>query len=118
MASRSLMLLACAVLFAGCGQVADLKPEPGEPMPVKPLMARTTPTPNDLLAIPTYAKPGRVDELMRRSEPRAQDPFNLPPPTGAAAPSLPAGSESAPDPHNDTVPAPGMPVTEPDPAGD
>ena len=70
----------------------DLKPAAGQPLPVKPLMARTTPTPNDLLRIPAYAKPDRVDELMKRSEPRAQDPFNLPPPTGGAAPSLPPNS--------------------------
>jgi hypothetical protein len=105
-------------MLAGCGHVAGLKPAPGDPLPVKPMMARTTPTPEELLAIPTYAKPGRVDELMRRSEPRAQDPFNLPPATGGPAPSLPAGSESMPDEHNDTVPAPGMPVTEPHPSGD
>src|SRR6476660_8183595 len=86
-----------AVLVAGgCGRQVDLKPAPGQPLPVKPLMARTTPTPNELLQIPTWAKPDRVDELMKRSEPRKQDPFDLPPPTGGAAPSLPPGSETQP----------------------
>ena len=32
----------------------------------------------------------RVDELVKRSQPRPQDPFDLPPPTGGAAPGLPA----------------------------
>jgi len=91
-----LTLLAAAVLLAGCGRQVDLKPAPGQPLPVKPLMARTTPTPNELLEIPTWAKPDRVDELMKRSEPRKQDPFDLPPPTGGAAPSLPPGSETQP----------------------
>ncbi|HEY7006938.1 MAG TPA: hypothetical protein VH392_10725 [Sphingomicrobium sp.] len=105
-----------ALLAAGCGRVVDLKPAAGQPLPVKPLMARTTPTPNQLLTIPTYAKPDRVDELVKRSEPRAQDPFNLPPPTGGAAPSLPSASEIAPsEPDNGTEPAPGMPVTPPPP---
>jgi hypothetical protein len=89
-----LTLLATAVMLAACGRQVDLKPAPGQPLPVKPLMARTTPTPNELLEIPTWAKPDRVDELMKRSEPRKQDPFNLPPPTGGAAPSLPPGSDT------------------------
>lgn len=106
------IILVSSVLLAGCGKVADLKPAPGQSLPVKPLMARTTPTPADLLTIPTYAKPSRVDELMKRSEPRPQDPFNLPPPTGGSAPSLPPGSENAPNPqHPGTQPAPGMPTT-------
>ncbi|HVU30105.1 MAG TPA: hypothetical protein VHE36_06875 [Sphingomicrobium sp.] len=109
------------VLLAGCGRQVDLKPAPGQPLPVKPLMARTTPSPNDLLRIPAYAKPDRVDELVKRSEPRPEDPFNLPPPTGGAAPSLPPNSESLPPPSapGDSVqPAPGMPVTPPPSPGD
>ncbi len=89
-------IVAAVVLLGGCGRQVDLKPAPGQPLPVKPLMARTTPTPNELLEIPTWAKPDRVDELMKRSEPRKQDPFDLPPPTGGAAPSLPPGSETQP----------------------
>jgi len=109
------IMAACgAVLLAGCGHVADLKPATGQSLPVKPMMARTTPTPNELLTIPTYAKPSRVDELMKRSEPRPQDPFNLPPPTGGSAPSLPPGSENAPSQQQPgTQPAPGMPTTTP-----
>ena len=104
------------LLLAGCGRVAELKPAKGEALPVKPLMARTTPTPAELLTIPTYAKPDRVDELMKRSQPRPLDPFDLPPPTGGSAPSLPPGSEMGPSPvkpQNGTQPAPGMPVTPP-----
>ena len=101
---KRLSVLAAVMLLCSCGRQVDLKPAAGEPLPVKPLMARTTPTPNDLLAIPTYAKPDRVDELMKRSEPRKQDPFDLPPPTGGAAPSLPPGSETQPA-TNDTAPS-------------
>jgi hypothetical protein len=94
---KSLRLVILASLALGsCGRVADLKPAPGHSLPVKPLMARTTPTPNELLTIPTYAKPDRVDELMRRSEPRPPDPFDLPPGTGGAAPSLPPGQGTVP----------------------
>jgi hypothetical protein len=91
------VMVASAVLLLGsCGHVADLKPASGQPLPLKPMMARAALTPNELLAIPTYAKPSRVDELMKRSEPRPQDPFNLPPPTGGSAPSLPPGNETEP----------------------
>jgi hypothetical protein len=87
-----LILLATALALAACGRVADLKPEAGHPPPAKPMMARTTPTVNELLTPPTYARPDRVDELVKRSQPRAADPFDLPPPSGGDAPSLPAGS--------------------------
>ncbi len=101
-------------LLAGCGHVADLKPAPGQSLPVKPLMARATPTPQELLTIPPYAKPDRVDELMKRSEPRPLDPFDLPPPTGGSAPSLPPGPDTAPSQQKPgTQPAPGMPVPQP-----
>jgi hypothetical protein len=101
--SRVLLVLG-ALLLAGCGRVSELKPEAGQKLPVKPLLARTTPTANDLLTPPTYARPDRVDELMKRSEARKPDPFDLPPPTGGAAPALPAGTDPLPKP-DDTGPA-------------
>ncbi|MEP6982286.1 MAG: hypothetical protein ABI853_01410 [Sphingomicrobium sp.] len=97
---RSRLLLLAAVLgVAGCGRVAEPQPAPGHAPPAKPLMARTTPTVHDLLTPPTYARPDRVDELVKRSQPRSADPFDLPPPSGGEAPSLPAGSNPS------TVPA-------------
>jgi hypothetical protein len=82
--------------LASCGRVADLKPAAGRSLPVKPLMARATPTAEQLLTTPTYARPDRVDELIKKSQPRAADPFDLPPPTGGAAPALPAGTDPQP----------------------
>jgi hypothetical protein len=96
--------VAAIALLAGCGRVADLKPAPGQPLPVKPLMARTTPTPEQLLTPPPNAHPERVDELVKKSAPRAQDPFALPPPSGGAAPALPAGADPQPV-SNETGPA-------------
>jgi len=90
--------------LAGCGRVADLRPARGEALPVKPAMARTPPTAADLLDAPTYARPQRVDELMTKSTPREADPFSLPPPSGGAAPDVPAGSDPQPV-TNDTGPA-------------
>ena len=68
--------------------MTDLEPPKGQALPVKPLMARATPTPEQLLTPPTYANPDRIDELMKKSTPRQSDPFDLPPPTGQA-PTLP-----------------------------
>ena len=102
-ASRTLAI-ALLALLGGCGNIAELQPAPGEPLPVKPLMARATPTPDELLTVPPYARPNRVDELVRRSQPRQADPFDLPPPTGSAAPALPAGTDPEPI-SNETGPA-------------
>ena len=87
-----LLLFAVVLCGAGCGRVADLQPAPGHSLPVKPAMARTTPTVGQLLTPPTYARPDRVDELVKKSQPRANDPFDLPPASGGDAPSLPAGT--------------------------
>jgi hypothetical protein len=102
------MLVRCAalaslVLLAGCGSVADLEPAKGQALPVKPLMARTTPDAEQLLTPPPYARPDRVDELVKKSEPRKPDPFDLPPPIGGAAPPAPAGTDPEPE-EEDTGP--------------
>ena len=93
--SRSLLIIA-VLGVAGCGRVSELRPEAVKSLPVKPLLARATPTADQLLTPPTNARPDRVDELMKRSEARKADPFDLPPPTGGAAPALPAGTDLTP----------------------
>ena len=95
---------ALLLALAGCGRVGDLKPPPGAALPVRPAMARATPTADDLLTPPPYARPDRIDELMKRSEPRRPDPFDLPPPTGGKAPAMPAASDPEPV-SNETGPA-------------
>ena len=96
MATRLLSLVLIATL-AGCGRVGDLEPAPGKSLPVKPLMARTTPDAEDLLTPPPYARPDRVDELVKKSEPREADPFDLAPAVGGAAPPAPAGTDPEPE---------------------
>jgi hypothetical protein len=92
---RAALIVAVAVL-TGCGKTTDLEPAPSQHLPIKPLMARTTPTPKELLTPPAYAAPERVDELMKKSQPRESDEFDLPPPSGGAAPALPVGSDPVP----------------------
>jgi hypothetical protein len=107
MSRRWILGFGSIALLAGCGRVADLQPRAGHPMPVKPMMARAAPTVQQLLTPPTYAHPDRVDELVKRSQPRAADPFDLPPPTGGAAPAQPAGTAPGPVTTNETSVTPG-----------
>ena len=91
--ARILLLAAGCVIAAACGQQTELKPAPGQPLPVKPLLAKTTPTAEQLLTPPVNARPERIDELIKRSEPRRPDRFDLPPPDGGLAPVLPETEE-------------------------
>jgi hypothetical protein len=93
--SRFLLLCAGPLALAACGKIAPLQPAPGQALPVKPLLAKTTPTSEQLLTPPTNARPERVDELIRRSQPRVPDRFDLPPADGGGAPTLP--QSEAPD---------------------
>ena len=93
---KRLVIIIGALALAGCGNIGPLEPAPGQPLPVKPLLARSTPTAEDLLDRPPYANPERVDELVTRSEPRRPDRFDLPPPDGGAVPAYPAGTDPQP----------------------
>ena len=101
---RRLGVLIAIVALGACGRMSELTPAQGEPLPVKPLMAQTTPTAEDLLTPPTYADPQRVDELIKRSQPRSVDRFDLPPAGGGAAPPPPAGTRQE-SPTNEVGPA-------------
>ena len=91
--TRRLLALLFAAALGGCGSVADLEPAKGQALPVKPLMARTTPDAEQLLELPPQARPDRVDELVKKSEPRESDPFDLAPAIGGAAPGQPAATD-------------------------
>jgi len=107
MGRARILVLSIILLASGCGRQVDLQPAPGHKMPVKPLMARTAPTVDELLTPPTYTRPDRVDELVKKSRPRPADPFDLPPPTGGAAPSLPAGTDPGAATNNTSAATPG-----------
>ena len=83
---RATPIIALSLGLAACGQTAALKPAAGQSLPVRPLMARTTPGVDDLLALPPQAVPRRVDELLTKNQPRKADRFDLPPADGGAAP--------------------------------
>jgi hypothetical protein len=107
MKARRILVVMTALAIASCGRVTDLEPATGQKMPVKPEMARATPTFEQLLTPPTQARPDRIDELVKKSQPRPNDPFELPPPTGGNAPSEPAGTTPGPVTNNAIAANPG-----------
>jgi hypothetical protein len=72
-------IIVVAILLAGCGASRGLTPAEGQQLPPAPYGATATPTPNDLLTPNTQARPGRSDELLRNSDERRSDEFDLPP---------------------------------------
>ncbi|KQM18303.1 hypothetical protein [Novosphingobium sp. Leaf2] len=76
-------VLAMLALLAACGQRAALALKPGQQLPPAPYGRADKPKAEELLATPTIAIPERSVELRTRSEPRADDPFDLPPPEAA-----------------------------------
>ncbi|MCF8707306.1 hypothetical protein [Rhizorhapis sp. SPR117] len=73
-------LLALPLVLAACGSRVPLTPPEGHSLPPKPRAAETVPTPTELMEPSTQAQPGRSDELLKKSEKREQDEFDLPPP--------------------------------------
>jgi len=75
----ALAFLPALAALASCGQTAELKPRTGRELPVAPLGRGDRPKPSELMAPSPQAMPERSVELRSRSEPRQDDPFDLPP---------------------------------------
>ena len=82
MATKRLIItrLAATALLGACGGKDDLKPVAGQPAPVIPVGATRAPTTEELTTADAQARPARSDELLKRSEQREPDDFDLPPP--------------------------------------
>jgi hypothetical protein len=80
MTVRSLLAIALLVGLAACGKRDALHPAEGHKLPPKPATASTQPTVDQLLTPPVETRPGRSDDVLRRSEERPDDRFDLPPP--------------------------------------
>ena len=65
--------------LAGCGARADLKPRVGQQLPPTPYGRPDQLTAHELLNQNSQSRPGNSIELRVKSEPRADDPFDLPP---------------------------------------
>lgn len=78
--SNRLWSVGCAALaLAGCGKVGDLQPRAGQSAVPKAYGQTEAASGEALTTADVQARPGRSDELMRRSERRRDDPFDLPP---------------------------------------
>ncbi|WP_235303244.1 hypothetical protein [Sphingopyxis sp. MWB1] len=75
-------LVGTALLAAltACGAKADLRPPANQPDPAIPVGATRAPTTEELTTPDAQARPERSDELLKRSETREPDDFDLPPP--------------------------------------
>ncbi len=73
------LILIVLVALGGCGAAKQLTPPPGKTLPAAPYGARATPTPQQLLTPTTQQRPQRSDELLKNSEERRSDEFDLPP---------------------------------------
>lgn len=71
--------LALPLALAACGKAAPLKPAAGAALPVAPYGATERPAADRLIAASPEARPDRQDELLRKSEERRTDEFDLPP---------------------------------------
>lgn len=76
---RIVPIFALCLTLAACGQKQTLKPPANEPLPPRPATAPTAPTAADLLKTQPSERPGRSDELLTKSQPRQDDPFDQPP---------------------------------------
>ncbi|MBX9795338.1 hypothetical protein [Sphingomonas sp.] len=73
-------LVGCGMLaLAACGQNNGLKPQAGQSLPRAPYGATQSPTAAELMRPSPQARPQRSDELLRKSEERRGDEFDLPP---------------------------------------
>jgi len=77
---RAALLLGTALVLSGCGASKGLAPPKGAALPPAPYGATARPTATALLKPSNQARPERSDELLKSSEDRRSDEFDLPPP--------------------------------------
>jgi len=77
---RSLFMLGLVgVALSSCGNRRELSPAADASLPPAPYGRENKPSADELLRPPVQAKPQRSVELRSRSQPREDDPFDLPP---------------------------------------
>jgi hypothetical protein len=96
---RKCAALGMLIVCAACGKVGNLEPRTAQSVPPKAYGQIDPQTAEGLTTPSVQARPGRSDELLRRSEKRGDDPFDLPPgidpkpvetkPDGVSAPAKP-----------------------------
>lgn len=75
-----LLLVGVTATLAACGNRGTLEPAKGQTLPPAVYGEPKAPSGDELLVPSSQAMPERSDELLRRSETRQDDEFDLPPP--------------------------------------
>ena len=73
------LLLLVPLMLAGCGSAVGLEPPPGATLPPAPYGSAVQPTPTELVTPTPQQRPQRSDELLKNSDERRADEFDLPP---------------------------------------
>jgi len=74
------VLISTSIILTACGNRGALEPAKGQSLPPAVYGEPRAPSGDELLKPSTQAQPERSDELLRRSEKRQDDKFDLPPP--------------------------------------
>lgn len=112
MTRTAILLLATATLLAGCGRMTDLEPPEGASLPPAVYGQTTRPSAERLLETSSQARPRRSDEILTRSQRRADDYFDLPPgaePNAAPAAAAPDATDPLVADPAEAAPAPAEP---------
>lgn len=77
---RKLLTVSIVMLaLAACGSKKALVRPAGDPVPATPVVDRVAPTSDQMITPDAQSRPERSDEILRRSEKRREDKFDLPP---------------------------------------
>ena len=77
--ARITFIIGVAMCVVGCGKVGDLEPRTGNALPPQAYGQTIEQTAKVLTTPSVQARPGRTDELLKRSDRREDDPFDVPP---------------------------------------
>lgn len=77
--TKRMMVIGGILALSACGAARELKPAPGQSLPIAPYGATTPPRPSQLLTASPQARPVRNDEVLKSSEERQGNEFDLPP---------------------------------------
>ncbi len=76
---KGIVSIGCILALSACGAQRELKPAKGQSLPIAPYGAATPPKPSQLLTASVQARPVRSDEVLKSSEERQGNEFDLPP---------------------------------------
>ncbi len=75
---RKFAVMACVLLLSACGSAGPLQWPGGSPPPA-PEGQEAAQTADEMLVPPPQAAPERIDDAVRNTDQRSEDPFDLPP---------------------------------------